>query len=350
MEKHQIYDNIIENLPVGLSMVDREGNITEFNKAAEQITGYAKSEVIGKPHLKILHDPKDMDSCPLFRRVIKRKKKTISAETEMKGKNGEPITASVTSFPLYDEEGKFSGGVEIFYNITGQKRRERERKNFLSMFVHDMKNAIIPVQGFLKRMMDGKAGPLTNKQHEYLDLMKNEMNKFELFVKDFLEFSKFEAKKYKPVFEEFQIGDALKKNIEAVKLEAEKKNINFVLDFSGDIPVISADATMINRVLMNLLNNAVKYTKPGGTIEVFCSMTNDHVRIQVKNPGSTIPEKQIPHVFDAFYRPGKDKGGSGLGLAISKTIIEMHNGRIWVNVKPDTETVFSFTLPLRQTK
>ncbi len=106
---------------------------------------------------------------------------------------------------------------------------------------------------------------------------------------------------------------------------------------------------MINRVLMNLLNNAVKYTKPGGTIEVFCTMKNEHVLIQVKNPGATISEKQIRFVFDAFYRPGKDKSGSGLGLAISKKIIDMHNGRIWVNVKPDTETLFSFTLPVRQT-
>jgi PAS domain S-box-containing protein len=348
MEKHQIYDNIIENLPVGFTMVDRAGNITEFNRAAEQITGYAKSEVIGRPHLTILHDPHDMDSCPLFKRVMKKKKKTVSAETVMKSKAGEHITVSVTSFPLYDEEGTFSGGVEIFHNITGQKRRERERTNFLSMFVHDMKNSIIPVQGFLKRMMEGKAGPLTEKQNEYLDLMKNEMNKFEVFVKNFLEFSKFEAKKYKPVLEEFDIDEALKKNIHTVKLEAEKKDIQIVHDFSGNIPVISADAMMINRVLMNLLDNAVKYTRPGGTIKVFCSMNNDHVLVQVKNPGSTIPEKQIPFVFDAFYRPGKDKGGSGLGLAISKKIIEMHAGKIRVDVKPDKETVFSFTLPLHQ--
>ena len=103
---------------------------------------------------------------------------------------------------------------------------------------------------------------------------------------------------------------------------------------------------MINRVLMNLLDNAVKYTKPGGRINVLCSMKNDHVHVQIKNPGSTIPEKQIPFVFEAFYRPGKHKGGTGLGLAISKKIIEMHKGRIWVDVTPDTETVFSFTLPL----
>jgi len=348
MDKNEIYDSIIENLPVGFSMVDRTGKIIEFNRAAEQITGYGKSEVVGRSHLEILHDPQDAAGCPLFKRVLKKRKKTISAETVIKTKKGNHITTAVTSFPIYNEAGEFSGGVELFRNISEQKRRERERRNFLSMFVHDMKNAVIPVQGFIKRMIEGKAGPLTEKQNEYLDLMREEMNTFEKFVRDFLEFSKFEAKKYKPVFKDVHIDEALKKNMKAVTVQAEKKNILIHLDTSGTVPVIPADASMINRVLMNLLNNAVKYTKPGGKINVLCTVKDNTVLVRVKNPGSTFPEKDIPFVFDAFYRPGKDKDGSGLGLAISKNIIEMHNGNIWVNVKPDVETVFSFTLPVRR--
>jgi len=348
MEKHEMYDSIIENLPIGFSMVDRDGNITEFNRAAEQITGFTRNEVIGKSHLEILHGFQDENVCPLFKRVLKKKKRTISAETTIRMKKGDFITVEVTSFPMYDEEGSFSGGVELFRNISEHKRKERERKNFLSMFVHDMKNAVIPVQGFLRRMIEGKAGPLTKKQHEYLTLMKDEMNKFEIFVKEFLEFSKFEAKKYKLVFKDIRINDALKNNIERVKLEAEKKNIKIIYDVSDDSTVISADDTMINRVLMNLLDNAVKYTKPGKTIEVFCSVKDNNVFVQVKNPGATISEKEVPFVFDAFYRRGKDKGGSGLGLTISKKIIDMHNGKIWVDVTPDRETVISFTLPVHQ--
>jgi two-component system phosphate regulon sensor histidine kinase PhoR len=349
MKKREIYDSIIENIPVGFSMVDREGNIIEFNRAAETITGYAKGEVIGRPHLDILHD-RNEEACPLFKRVLKKKKKTIHAETVIKSKSGEHITGAVTSFPIYDEKGEFSGGVEIFRDMTEYKRRERERKNFLTMFVHDMKNAIIPVQGFLTRMLEGKAGPLTEKQHEYLDLMKAEMSKFEIFVIDFLEFSKFEAKKYKPDFKDFHIDDALRKNIETVKLEAEQKNIQIRCDSSLNDTVISADATMINRVIMNLLNNAVKYTKRGGTIQALCSMENGRVLVQIKNPGTTISEDQVPFVFDAFFRSGKDRDGSGLGLAISKKIIDMHNGSIRVDITRDRETVFSFALPVRQTK
>jgi len=78
MEKHEIYDSIILNIPVGFSIVDREGKIIEFNAAAEKITGYAKSEVIGRSHLEILHDPPDNEVCPLFKRVLKRKKKCTS--------------------------------------------------------------------------------------------------------------------------------------------------------------------------------------------------------------------------------------------------------------------------------
>lgn len=348
MEKNQIYSSIIENLPVGFSMVDREGKIIEFNEAAEKMTGYKKNEVIGRLHLEIFHDPADINSCYISEKVLKRKKKIINAETVIKIKNGERITSSTMSFPIYNEKGDFSGGVVFFRDITEQKKMERERKNFLSMFVHDMKNAIIPVQGFLKRMIEGKAGPLTEKQHEYLELIKEEMDKFELFVKDFLEFSKFEAKKYKPVYGDFHLDKALKRNIETITPEAEKKHMAIVHDISENIPAIAADGTMINRVLMNLLNNAVKYTKAGGRISVFCSMKNDGVLVLVRNPGSTISEKQKSYVFDAFYSPGKDKDGSGLGLAISKKIIDLHGGKIWVNVKQDIETEFGFTLPVRR--
>ena len=175
------------------------------------------------------------------------------------------------------------------------------------------------------------------------------MDKFEAFVKDFLEFSKYEAKKYKPVLEDFQLGQALKKNIEAIKLEAEKKNLKIDFKPSKNIPVIAVDAIMINRVLMNLLNNAVKYTKAGETIHIHCLVKDGDVLVQVKNPGATIREKEVPFVFDAFYRRGKEKESTGLGLAISKKIIDMHHGKIWVDVTQGAETVFSFTLPVGQT-
>lgn len=343
-DKQQIYNSIMESLPVGFSMVDREGRIVDFNPAAEKLTGYLKKEVLGKSHLEVLHGTSDVNVCPLFKRTLRQRKKSVSTETTMRRKDGERITTAVTSFPLY-EGGKFIGGVELFRDISEQKRRERERKNFLSMFVHDMKNPVMTSKGFLDRIASERAGPLTNKQQEYVEIIHDGLDRLETLVKDFLEFSRLEVKAYRPSLKRLDLREAIRKNIRALKVESEEKGVRIVARCKGSIPGVRADETMINRVLSNLLSNAVQYTVAGGTITVRCSETERGVLVEVVNPGPGIPEEHLPYIFDAFHRVSRDAKGSGLGLAISKKIIELHNGRIRAGITPEGETVLSFTLP-----
>jgi PAS domain S-box-containing protein len=344
-DKQQIYNSIMESLPVGFSMVDREGRIVDFNPAAEKLTGYLKKEVLGKSHLEVLHGTSDVNVCPLFKRTLRQRKKSVSTETTMMRKDGERITTAVTSFPLY-EGGKFIGGVELFRDISEQKRRERERKNFLSMFVHDMKNPVMTSKGFLDRMASKRAGPLTKKQLEYVEIIHDGLDRLETLVKDFLEFSRLEAKAYRPSLKKLDLREAIRKNIRALKVESEEKGVRIVARCKGSIPGVRADETMINRVLSNLLSNAVQYTVAGSTIAVRCSETDGSVLVEVVNPGPGIPEEQLPYIFDAFHRVSRDAKGSGLGLAISKKIIELHNGRIRAGTTPEGETVLSFILPI----
>jgi PAS domain S-box-containing protein len=163
MDKRQIYETIIQNIPVGFSLVDKDGIITEFNPAAEKITGYSRDEVIGKPHLDLPHIDGGGDSCPFIEHVLNRKERIIAAEVTIKNKSGEHVTAVVTGCPLFDDAGELSGAVELFRDITDAKRQERERKNILSMFAHDMKNPIAAAGGFLSRLISEKAGPLSSK-------------------------------------------------------------------------------------------------------------------------------------------------------------------------------------------
>lgn len=326
-------------------MVDRHGNITDFNRAAEEITGYSKKDVLGKSHLEIFHTTSDGEECPLFKRSLKQKRKSVASETTIRKKNNDSIQISVTSFPVYDADGKFIGGMELFRDITKLKQRERERKNFLSMFVHDMKNPIITSKGFLTRLLSGKVGGLTKKQNEYVRLVSDELGKVETLVMDFLEFSKYENKKYKPKFKDIDLVHAVKQNIEAMKVECEKKGIKIHSRTEDIIPPVRADETMINRVIGNILNNAVKHSEPGGTVTVVCKSEDDEILVQAINSGSVIPRDQLPYIFDAFHQAGKEKGGSGLGLAISKKIIELHKGKIWADITSDHKTVVSFCLP-----
>jgi signal transduction histidine kinase len=231
-------------------------------------------------------------------------------------------------------------------DITRFKRLERERKDFLSMFAHDMKNAVLIAQGFLSRLISGKAGVLAKKQQTYLETIQDELKRLSLLVGDFLEFARLEAKEYKPLLVPCHIPAEIQKTIEALALESQKKRITVAMKPQRKmIPMINGDAVKISRVLRNLLDNAIKYTGEGGAISVKAVDQGNEILVSFVDTGTGIPEEHIPHIFDAFYRTSRDSKGSGLGLAIAKTIIEGHGGRIWAENGPVKGCVFSFTLP-----
>ncbi len=351
MEQEQIHEIIKTNLPIGFSTVNKNGEIMDFNHAAEVITGYAKKDVIGKCHLEILHGTTDKRACPLFNHALQHQEQTVATETMIRNNNGEFINISVTAFPLLDGEGKFFGGVELFRDITAFKQMEGERKNMLSMFAHDMKNPIVTSGGFLSRLLSGKAGPLTEKQKNYLEYVKNDLHQIENLITGFLEFSSLETQKYKPLIELFDIETAIIKRIDTAKMEAAKRNIRIIFEYPDDSPlIVEADSMMLDRVMTNLLSNALKYIEPKGIITVKLSDSDKEVLVQVTDTGVGISEDHLPNIFDAFFRVTRDSKGSGLGLAIAKTIIEAHGGRIWVESTLGKGSTFNFTLPKEKGK
>jgi len=346
IEESQIYEIVKNNLPVGFTLVDDEGIVIDFNSQAEVITGYLKSEVLGQSHLEILHGTTDREACPLFRFALDRKQQTAAVETNIKQKSGEIITVVASIAPIFDEDKNFVGGVEIFRDITEIKKLERERKNILPMFAHDMKNPVITVSGFLSRLLSGKAGQLTEPQLNYLHIMKEELTKVEDLISDFLEFSRFEATEYKPLKSAFNIEEAINHQIEIIRPEADKKDIRISFDYPENfVPVISVDGKMIERVLANLFDNAIKYSPCNSSITIKLADWNLEVLAHLIDTGIGIAEENIPYIFDAFYRVSRDSEGSGLGLSIAKAIIEAHGGKIWVKSQMGKGSTFSFTLP-----
>jgi two-component system phosphate regulon sensor histidine kinase PhoR len=344
MTKQDLYEVLVSNLPLGFSRVDKDGLIIEFNRAAEKITGYSQEEVIGKPHLAILHGTTDEKVCPLIA-ALREGAQKIATEAILKTKSEEHISVDVTAFPLFDSKGTFVGGVELLRDITELKRLERERRNVISMFAHDMKNPITAAGGFLLRVLSGKTGPLTEKEAGHLSLVKTELRILERLVRNFLEFSRFETKEYRPVIVPFDIASAIARQIEVAKNEADKKDIHIHFEHSGAPLEVHADETMMARVITNLIDNAINYTGPGGTITVRLVERESDVLVEVEDTGVGIQEDMLPHVFDAFFRVGRDSQGSGLGLTIAKMVMEAHGGRIWLNSKFGKGSTFSFSLP-----
>jgi two-component system phosphate regulon sensor histidine kinase PhoR len=346
IEECEIYEIIKNSLPMGFTMVDQEGVIVDFNQQAEVITGYLKNEVMGKSHLEILHGTTEREACPLFQYALQKKRQTAAVETNIKQKSGEIITILASISPLFDQNQNFVGGIELFRDITKLKKLERERKNILPMFAHDMKNPIITAEGFLSRLLSGKAGDFTEMQLSYLGTIKDALTKVDELISDFLEFSRFEAMEYRPLRSAFNIEDAINRQIKIARVEADKKNIQISFEYPETlISVISADGKMIERVITNLLDNAVKYSPNNSDVTVKLSDWNLEVLFEVRDTGIGIADEHLPYIFDAFYRVNRDTRGSGLGLSIAKTIIDAHGGKIWAKSSPEKGSIFSFTLP-----
>ena len=341
-----IYEAIATKLPIGFSLVDQDGLILDFNPAAEKITGFFKKDILGKPHLEIIHGSSDPKSCPLYTHAFEHRSASVATESIFKRKDGESITLSFTIFPLFDDSGNFMGGVELFRDITEIKRAERERKNFLSMFAHDMKNLIVIGEGYLIRMLSEKVGSLTEKQKDYLRIIKEQTQKLQRLVSDFLDFSKVERSDLTPVLESYNLEEALGKQLEIMRVAADKKNIRLIFEYAPEsLPVISADAALMDRVISNLLDNAIKYTNPGGMVTVHLRNRETDILVEVSDTGIGIHEKDLPCIFDAFCRIDRTGEGSGLGLAIARAIMLAHGGTISVESTPGKGSVFRLTLP-----
>ena len=246
---------------------------------------------------------------------------------------------------IYQEEIGRRMILLVIEDITKIRKLEREKRNILSMFAHDMKNPLVVSEGFLSRTIVGKAGTLTEKQLNYLKIAHSELGKVSLLISNFLEFSKYEAGEFKPVFTPVDMQAEILKNIESEKMEAEKKQISISLEQSDSSnSVVHADAAMINRLIRNLLDNAIKHTDSGGVVTVRVTDRGTEILVSVKDTGTGIPKDHLPYIFDAFYRVDRNSKGSGLGLAITKTIVELHGGKIWVQSSIGESSIFFFTL------
>ncbi|MHB8881072.1 MAG: sensor histidine kinase [Thermodesulfovibrionales bacterium] len=228
-------------------------------------------------------------------------------------------------------------------NKLGEIRRlERERKSVLSMFAHDIKNAIIPSTWLLKKFLSGKTQDLKDD----LAAINDSLGTAENLLTDFIEFSRFETKGYLPAKDDFDAKAAILRLIESKRPESTRENITLECLFPEEpLPVIQADERMIQRVIVNLLDNAFKYTDSGGAITVRVINSAREILFEIQDTGIGIPDKHIPFIFDAFYRVRADSRGSGLGLVIARTIIEAHGGKIWVESNTGRGSTFSFTLP-----
>lgn len=245
-------------------------------------------------------------------------------------------------------------------SITSSRRIEREiqrlnrienyRKEFIGDISHELKTPIFAIQGFIETLLNGAIDD-EEVNREFLKKAMRNVNRLIYLTKDLMEISKLETGELKSDIEEVNFHEVLNDIIESLNYKAQKENIKLKLHDINKHTMVKADKNQLKQVLINLIENGIKYNVPGGEVEVGMKTVprkRDKVFVYVKDTGIGIDEKDIPRVTERFFRVDKsrsrEKGGTGLGLAIVKHIMEAHGESFKIESKPNEGTTFTISL------
>jgi len=225
------------------------------------------------------------------------------------------------------------------------------RRELIASVSHDLRTPLAALRGYLETLLLKDATLTDSERHNYVEIAVKQSERLSALVNELFELTKLEAGDTRLNCEPFQFAELAQDVVQKFELAARKKNIELIAQIAHAAPFVDGDIALLERVLENLLENALRHTSSGGRVQLTVHPRADRIQVQVSDTGSGIPEKDLPYVFERFYRVDKSRneysGGAGLGLAIARRVIELHGGEISVSSEAGHGTCFMFTLPLR---
>ncbi len=262
--------------------------------------------------------------------------------------------ADVISSPPRDEidrlglaYNQMSG--RILEQIEGLRAVDTQRREMVSHASHDLRTPLAALQGYLETLLIKEGELSAEEQRTYLTTALRHSDRLGKLVAELFELAKLESREAQVHAEPFSPGELVQDIALKFQLGAQNKKLRLETDFSPDVPHVCADIGLIERVLENLLENALRYTPEGGVVTLALTREGENIRVQVRDTGRGIPEEHLPYIFDRYYRvesQPETPGGAGLGLAIAKRILELHDSTITVQSVPGGGTTLTFTLPV----
>ena len=336
---------LIQNTPGAVITADSQGRITEFNRAAERLTGFSREEAMGQAAEEVVHfRGADLSTWNL----VLQGQKEVTEEVLLRNRSGQEVPVMISSFALRDDHGVPQGGAIIIRDLTPVKRLETERRHLINMFAHDLKTPVVATAGLVRRLIQGKLGPVAAPQMAYLQTVDREMERLEKLITRFLEFARLDLRIMTPQPQVLNILEECRQILSLLQPLAEAKEITLKTDFAPELPPLNADPLLFRRVLENLLENAIKYSPGRSRVRLQVKVEDPALRFAVQDQGPGIAAADLPHLFEIFYRGERegDTQGFGLGLATVKRIIDAHGGRVWVDTAPGAGSTFYVTFPL----
>ena len=335
-------DAILQGMGEGVMVTDADAVVTLVNPAFCAMFG-TDAGVQGSQLLEISRHPDLYAAC---REVLSGRRERHQEITLPGGKS-----TRVHWVPLL-RHGSLRGAVAVFHDISALKRVESIRRDFVANVSHELRTPVTVIKGYAETLLSGALADDPTRGDHFLGIICNHAQRLSTLIGDLLALSELEAGEVVMKSESVQLEGAVQQTLQFLELKSEEKGVTMLSRGLEDLPEVRADRGRLDQVLINLLDNAVKYSKEGGTVTVTGAQEGDLVRVFVRDTGIGIPEKDLPRLFERFYRVdearSRERGGTGLGLSIVKHIVQAHGGSVQVQSTPGEGAEFSFTLQKAQ--
>lgn len=259
-------------------------------------------------------------------------------------------TVNVLFAPFRDKEDRPAGVIAVIQDITEHVRLDNMRKEFVADVSHELKTPITSIMGYADTLLEGEYDKETQK--EFLGVIASEARRMARLVTDLLELSRIDNNKKKVKKEIFDLGELAKQCQNKLAIEIKKKSHNVECFVTADVPPVYADKDDIERVILNILTNSIKYTPDNGKIKIYVGFVYNDAYIKIIDNGIGIPEEDLNRIFERFYRVDKSRtrelGGTGLGLSIAKEILDKNGGSIDIKSKVNEGTEVVIKIPTKK--
>ena len=332
---------ILEHMADGIVITDEEGRVQMINRAAARLLGTTQNVAMGSSFVRVARDHELVQAWQQCDQWDEEQVDTVELDRHS-------LFVRIVVTPVHEEDKRSC--LVILQDLTQVRRLESVRRDFISNISHELRTPLASLKALVDTLRDGALDDPPAAQR-FLDRMETETDALAQIVDELLELSRLESGRVPFRMSPVAVPELINAPVERLRSQAQRAELSLRIDLSPDLPRVVADIERIQRVISNLVHNAIKFTPSGGAVRISAELDaeEDEMVIAVKDTGVGIPADDLPRIFERFYKVDRARqrsSGTGLGLAIARHIVQAHNGRIWVDSVEGQGSTFYFSLPV----
>ena len=330
--------SILDNMADGVLLADNDGNIILTNDAARNLLNIVEKDINGRPLIEAV---REFEFNELLDACLKTGQERISQfESSISNR-----FLRVIAIPFIVE--KPGGALLLIQDLTEVRSLQTMRREMVGNISHEFRTPLAGIKAMVETLQNIAADD-KEATRDFLSRIEIEVDRMTQLVAELTELSRIETGKAELDLEPIELNELVEEAIVQLKPQVERQKLTLEMVMAKYMPVITVDKERLRQVMVNLIHNAIKFNRPGGSIKISTESSENSVSVEVSDTGVGIAKDNLPHIFERFYKVDKSRAGqgSGIGLAIAKHVIESHGGKITVQSEEEKGTTFSFSLPL----